>query len=519
MPRIEEDEDIVESVPDTEVGEDTAGSLDDFIEHDSVAGDVPPTNEFVTARLEDVIWFIELQLRDVAPPAEYAGLFKAARRAYEKLASDITVLACQAEADWKPNFRKLLKKAYGARVKLDSRKDAVRKEAVCIACGRSEERSKFRLDLAGAYDLHELCQPVNLQSRWLDFEDNHELPPVDFGVFYLGTECLRKFKTAFLLRNFMSDLINEVLCLLGEPLADGEFASGAFHEGQFVLFKGVEIPVKYQNMRSKLEYAVANRHCEPPELFLDTDFFERIDKRRTSLGLTDEMLYQRGVRVVDHGHEEGGGDDEGGLGDAGDQRCGRGEAGPSRVEEEGSVAGSAFSEAPESELDDGPATRTRTKTGAKAPAQAPAKGKGKGKGKGKAVALPIRKSKRKAAAQGQRGAPKRSARAVSDDDEDEGEDDEDEEEGEEGEAAAPAPAPAPPAAPRPPRPSLPSVSSLAALARADAKLPSRKKSLAALHHLAGQLVAKDMHEEAGIVAAAAFSAQEMMNELAQARAR
>ena len=102
-------------------------------------------------------------------------------------------------------------------------------------------------------------------------------------------------------------------------------------------------------------------------------------------------------------------------------------------------------------------------------------------------------------------------------------DDEDEEEGEgeEGEAAAPAPAPEPalPAAPRPPRPSLPSVSSLAALARADAKLPSRKKSLAALHHLAGQLVAKDMHEEAGIVAAAAFTAQEMMNELAQARAR
>ena len=146
-----------------------------------------------------------------------------------------------------------------------------------------------------------------------------------YGVFYLGTECLRKFKTAFLLRNFMSDLINEVLCLLGDPLADDEFASGAFHEGQFVLFKGVDIVEKYQSMRSKLEYAVANRHCEPPALVLDTDFFERIDKRRTSLGLTDKMLYDRGVRVVDHGHEEGGGDDEGGLGDAGDQRCGRGE--------------------------------------------------------------------------------------------------------------------------------------------------------------------------------------------------
>ena len=322
-PRIEEDEDIVESVPETEVGEDTAGSLDDFIEDDGDGRDGRgAAGEFVTARLDDVVWFIELQLRDVAPPAEHAGLYLAARRAYEKLASDITVLACQAEADWRPNFRKLLKKAYGARVKLDPRKDAVRKEAVCIACGRSEERSKFRLDLAGAYDLHELCQPVNLQSRWLDFEDNHQLAPVDFGVFYLGTECLRKFKTAFLLRNFMSDLINEVLCLLGDPLADDEFASGAFHEGQFVLFKGVDIVEKYQSMRSKLEYAVANRHCEPPALVLDTDFFERIDKRRTSLGLTDKMLYDRGVRVVDHGHEEGGGDDEGGLGDAADENCG-----------------------------------------------------------------------------------------------------------------------------------------------------------------------------------------------------
>ena len=296
-PRIEEDEDIVESVPETEVGEDTAGSLDDFIEDDGDGRDGRgAAGEFVTARLDDVVWFIELQLRDVAPPAEHAGLYLAARRAYEKLASDITVLACQAEADWRPNFRKLLKKAYGARVKLDPRKDAVRKEAVCIACGRSEERSKFRLDLAGAYDLHELCQPVNLQSRWLDFEDNHQLAPVDFGVFYLGTECLRKFKTAFLLRNFMSDLINEVLCLLGDPLADDEFASGAFHEGQFVLFKGVDIVEKYQSMRSKLEYAVANRHCEPPALVLDTDFFERIDKRRTSLGLTDKMLYDRGSR-------------------------------------------------------------------------------------------------------------------------------------------------------------------------------------------------------------------------------
>ena len=512
--RIEEDEDVVESVPDTEVGEDTAGSLDDFIEDDSVAGDVPPATEFATARLEDVVWFIELQLRDLAPPAEHAGLFLAARRAYQKLASDTTVLACQAEADWRPHFRKLLKKAYGARVKLDPRKDAVRNEAVCVACGRSEERSKFRLDLAGAYDLEEFCQPVDLQSKWLAFEDNHQLTPVDFGVFYLGTECLRKFKTAFLLRNFMSDLINEVLCLLGEPLADDEFASGAFHDGQFVLFKGVDIVDKYNLVRSTLEYAVANRQCEPPALVLDTGFFKRIDQRRTSLGLTDKMLYDRGVRVVDHGYEEGGGDDEGGLGDAADQRCGR--AGPSRGGEEGSVAGSAVSEAPESEPDDGPAMRTRTRTGAKAPAQAP--GKGKGKGKGKAVASPIRKSKRKAAAQGQRGAPKRSARAVSDDDATVA-DDEDEDEGEEGEAAAPAPEPASGAAPRPSRPSLPSVSSLAALARADAKLPSRKKSLAALHHLAGQLVAKDMHEEAGIVAAAAFTAQEMMNELAQARAR
>ena len=513
MPRIVDDddddeadgEDVVESVPPTEIGEDSAGSLEDFIEDD---GGVPPANEFATARLEDLIWFVELQLRGLDPPAKLAGLFKAAQRAYEKLASDTTVLACQAEADWKPNFRGLLKKAYAARVKVDLRKDSVRDDATCVACGRSEERSKFRLDLAGAYDLNEFCQPVDLQSKWLAFEDNHELTPVDYGIFYLGTECLRKLKTAFLLRNYMSDLINEVTCLFGEPLADDEFASGAFHDGQFVLFKGVDIAETYREARRTLEYAVANRHCEPPALVVDADFFKRIDQRRMSLGLTDKMLYDRGVRVVDHGHDEDGDDDEGGLGDAGDERCGRGEAGPSRVEPEGSVAGSAFSD---SEPDDGPAMRTRTKTGAKAPAKAAAKGKGKGK----AVESPIRKSKRKAAAQGQRGEPKRSARAVSEDDETvEGSGAEEEEEGEE--AAAPAAAPAA-AAPRPP--ALPSVASLAGLSRADAKLPSRKKALAALHHLAGQLLAHDMEKEAGIVAAAAFTAQEMMNELAEARAR
>jgi hypothetical protein len=160
-------------------------------------------------------------------------------------------------------------------------------------------------------------------------------------------------------------------------------------------------------------------------------------------------------------------------------------------------------------------TRGRTAAG-KGTGKAPAAGKGKGKGKAPARASPIRKSKRKAAAQGQRRAPKKRAPVESDDETVEGSGAE-----EEAPAAAPAaPAAAPAAAaPRPPKPSLPSVASLAGLSRADAKLPSRKKALAALHHLAGQLLAQDMEKEAGIVAAAAFTASEMMNELAEARAR
>ena len=119
------------------------------------------------------------------------------------------VLANQAEADWKANFRALLKQATGARVKVDHRKDSVREEAVCIACGRDEERSKFRLDLAGGYKPYDFCQPCDLRGKLKEYRYEGD-EAFDFGIFYLGTECLRKLKTAFQLRNFMADLVADV---------------------------------------------------------------------------------------------------------------------------------------------------------------------------------------------------------------------------------------------------------------------------------------------------------------------
>lgn len=215
MPRIIDDDDENE-------GEDSPASLRAFIVPDDDKDGPAPS--VVTPRpLEDVIGFIEHKLAG-SKGRGLEDLMKAAEESYKKLAHDCLVLAYQSEADWKPGFRKLLRKSIGARIKADANKDSVRDEDVCAACGRDEERSNMRLDLFGSYELRNFCQPADLDQKWADFS-KESTTPTDYGSFYLGNECLRKFQTSFLLRTHMSDLVGAVARRIKEWRLDGMIRS------------------------------------------------------------------------------------------------------------------------------------------------------------------------------------------------------------------------------------------------------------------------------------------------------
>ena len=95
MPRIVDDDD--DDDDDDGVEEETEGSIANFIVNDEdQEGERPSV--VPTTRFEDIVAWMELQVRRQHPPDELAEYLKGAEQAYRKLAQDMQLLASQAEA-------------------------------------------------------------------------------------------------------------------------------------------------------------------------------------------------------------------------------------------------------------------------------------------------------------------------------------------------------------------------------------------------------------------------------------
>lgn len=492
MPRIIDD--------DENEGEDSPASLRKFIvpdDDDNDDRDGPAPSVVTPRRLEDVIGFIEAELRGLQV-AGFEDHLNAARETYERLAHDCLVLAFQAEADWKPGFRKLLRKSIGARIKADADKNSVRDEDVCAACGRDEERSNMRLDLFGSYELRNLCQPADLKQKWGCFS-KESTTPTDYGSFYLGNECLRKLQTSFLLRTHISDLVGAVARRIEERASvDHAFALGTWGAKGFELTNDGGIALYFRNRRERLELATANRRHWPPILAANRELFGKIDLMRTRAGCTPKFLYELGLKVIEEGNKEGADDDDPGLRDDADNDCEEGEEEEEEESEEesgGAGPSQAWTER-RAEAREAARAATRAQTQAQATAEGPPSTRTRGRQRdGKPPQKPVSPI-------GKRRLPKKRARGVI-----ESSDDDTVQEPADVEDEADDPADAEPDE-SPPAQAL----SLADLS-GEGAVPSRKKAVADLHHLAGKLTELGMQQEARIAAAAAFVASEMLDEL------
>ena len=306
-------------------------------------------NRDALARMLMILKFAKDKFRRVKanePPLSYAlpsteRAVSIPEVAYERLAHDMLVLAYEAEAGWKPGFRKLLEVAIAARVTVDSRKDATRSAVpgavnTCVACGRAEGRGLLRLDLVGAFDSRALCKAANIPEGYREFQKQRlRSPPTDFGIFYLGTECLRKFTTAFSARTYMAELLFVATTFRGSPAPE--------LQAKFLCRK-----------REMLEDAIRCRFKQPPPLAHDKVVFASVDRFRWGRsGTTTVKLCKRGLEAIEHGYEKCEEDDEASLGDDSEEDCGA-EARSEAVPGAGAAAGV--------EEEDGPAMRTRAKT-------------------------------------------------------------------------------------------------------------------------------------------------------------
>lgn len=438
-----------------------------------------------TARFEDIVAWMELQVRRQEPPEHLAEYLKGAEAAYRKLAQDMQLLASQAEAGWCKGFARLVKRVHSARISVDPTKSRTRKKGVCGACGVTEYLSPKRLDLVGNFPMGNFCRQAWTYETTSDddpvetffyFEQLYtdERHPAsagskeDHGLFYLGTTCLRKFEASFMLRTFVSDLFMDIARVYyeaekkrGRKLAmpTTQFATGAFGSHGFEFHPAIkDLFDAYPERRQLLELATGCQRVEPPVLTVDAELFAAVDAKREGIGA--DALYARGLEAIEQRRGEHGDEDERGAPEAAEDACGERARGRGGRGERRSEAGPSW--------DNG-----------KAPQVVP---------------------------------PKKRARRVAPSDDDDTE--------EEAPAASPIleVAPAAPAAARS-KALMPSGVSLAALSRADGELPSAVKAIAGLHQLAGQLLTQGQQREAGIVAAGAFTAQTLLEKLEHARAR
>ena len=279
---------------------------------------------------DDVVAYIEFQLRKKQVPEKREAWARAAKAEYEKLAADMQLLASEALPQFTHAFTKLSNLAHSARVVPDSSKGRVRQGAVCAGCRTPEKWSNKRLDLIGNFDCAQLCRSVDMVSTFTDFKrhyyDADDAVEFDHGSFYLGKTCLAKFTASFLAKTFVVDLLMEIQYHVEHykgPLTDHELATGSFDEhGRFHVSALQEHPrafVSFLDRREQITSAIASK--KPPELplYVENVIFGAVDAGR--VGYTGRQLYERGLANIDYCDQDARHNDEERPSDAGDESC------------------------------------------------------------------------------------------------------------------------------------------------------------------------------------------------------
>ena len=326
MPIVDDDDDDVEEEEYEE------SFIDDS---DDLGG--PRPSVVPTARFEDIVAWMELQVRRQEPPEHLAEYLKGAEAAYRKLAQDMQLLASQAEAGWCKGFARLVKRVHSARISVDPTKSRTRKKGVCAACGVKEYLSPKRLDLVGNFPMATFCRQAwswdyseddpeeafsNFEHMYADEREGGSKE--DHGLFYLGTTCLRKFETSFMLRTFVSDLLMDISDVYMEAqkkrprkavMPPTQFATGAFGAHGFEFHPATkDLFDAYPERRQLLELATGCQRVEPPVLAVDAELFAAVDAKRNGVGA--DALYRRGLEAIQQRSGEDGDEDERGAPEA-----------------------------------------------------------------------------------------------------------------------------------------------------------------------------------------------------------
>ena len=224
---------------------------------------------------------------------------KAANQSIRHVQTQMTYLVEQAQAGWKPAFRKAIGLAHSIRtVDIDpSSKSAKRGSVRCDACGRVESRCNVALDLVGgdrrvfsAADWATCCVPCEapcpsrwsanppIATLWEDFctglnstlklnnpavdkskKSLMPLPKQDMGRYHVGKTCLRKAVLTYQCQTYLLDRVYEA----------------SFDKSE------VPSPEEVVALKDRLELAIADEKRPAPPLNTDAVLWEHVDAWRS----------------------------------------------------------------------------------------------------------------------------------------------------------------------------------------------------------------------------------------------
>ena len=277
-------------------------------------------NQHLNLRLDDVVHLVYLKLTN-CPLEDGDELYvNAAEAAFSKLSATMQTLSAQAEAGWTHDFSMLLKRSHAANIIYDKRaKIKIRTNGICAACGRDEDLCDARVDLFGNFDVSTICQPATLKEDWETFKKDHVEKidrETDHGTFFLGTDCLRKFKTMWKAKTYVVDLIDSV----ADAIERNDTGVGYTDEstGRFVAHYIYPSVDDFKILEQRIRRAIVNSNVGPtwgwpPSQFSGPNAVASWVEARRRRRITLKALYLTGLANVGRERNKQGDEDDDGA--------------------------------------------------------------------------------------------------------------------------------------------------------------------------------------------------------------
>ena len=277
-------------------------------------------NQHLNLRLDDVVHLVYLKLTN-CPLEDGDELYvNAAEAAFSKLSATMQTLSAQAEAGWTHNFAMLLKRSHAANITYDRRaKIKIRTNGICAACGRDEDLCDARVDLFGNFDVSTICQPATLKEDWETFKKDHVETidrETDHGTFFLGNDCLKKFKISWMAKTYVVDLIDSV----ADAIERNDTGVGYIDKstGQFTATNIYPSIDDFSLLQEQIRRAIVNSNVDPPwgwpcSLFSGPNAVASWVEARRRRRITLKALYLTGLANVGRERNKQGDEDDDGA--------------------------------------------------------------------------------------------------------------------------------------------------------------------------------------------------------------